>query len=123
VSTGKHSQGFKSLNLKHVYRTGDDDLFHDFYQCVLAQAVKYDRAVGYFSSSILAANLCGLSSLIRTNGTMRLIIGHPLEREEFEAIRHAVQSPEEFVERYTNGVFTMGINIFSIKSLFCKQPN
>ncbi|MGI2205013.1 helicase-related protein [Shewanella oncorhynchi] len=101
MSAGSCSSGLKSLRLKHVYRTGDDDLFHDFYKSVLSEAVKYDRAVGYFSSSILAANLSGLGSIIQSNGTMRLIIGHPLEREEFEAIRYAVTSPLELSQQYS----------------------
>ena len=96
------NSGLKSLNLKHVYRTGDDDLFHDFYKSVLFKSVKYDRAVGYFSSSILAANLSGLGSIIKSNGKMRLIIGHPLERDEFEAIRYAVTSPTSLSQKYTN---------------------
>ncbi len=91
----------KSLNLKHVYRTGDDDLFHDFYKKILAKSVRYDRAVGYFSSSILAANLQGLSSIIKSNGMMRLIIGHPLDRDEFEAIRYAVSSPTSLSQKFT----------------------
>lgn len=95
------SLSLKQLGLKHVYRTGDDDLFQDFYKCVLSSAVKYDRAVGFFSSTILAANLGGLSSLIKSNGTMRLVIGHPLERDEFEAIRYAVYSPADLTEQYT----------------------
>lgn len=100
-SAKTRSLGLKSLRLKHVYRTGDDDLFHDFYKSVLSEAVQYDRAVGYFSSSILAANLSGLGSIIQSNGTMRLIIGHPLEREEFEAIRYAITSPVELSQQYT----------------------
>ncbi len=90
------------LKLKHVYRTGDDDLFKDFYQPVLSRAINYDRAVGFFSSKILAANLRGLSSIIKSKGTMRLIIGHPLEQDEFEAIRCAVSSPAELSDQYTN---------------------
>ncbi|MFY0657278.1 MAG: DEAD/DEAH box helicase family protein [Neptunomonas phycophila] len=97
----KYTPKLKSLTLKHVYRTGDDDLFHDFYKPALSVAIKYDRAVGYFSSSILAANLSGLGSIIQSNGSMRLIIGHPLEREEFEAIRYAVASPVELSKKYS----------------------
>ena len=93
--------GLKSLNLKHVYRTGDDDLFNDFYKNILSKAVKYDRAVGYFSSSILAANLQGLGSIIKSNGVMRLIIGHPLDKDEFEAIRYAVSSPDSLAQKFT----------------------
>jgi superfamily II DNA or RNA helicase len=98
--------GLKALNLKHVYRTGDDDLYHDFYKQVLSKATSYDRAVGYFSSDILSANLNGLSSLISSNGKMRLIIGHPLKHEEYEAIKHAINSPKEFSEKFTSTLLT-----------------
>lgn len=101
MNARSEKSGLKRLTLKHVYRTGDDDLFHDFYKCVLSQAISYDRAVGFFSSAILAANLNGLSSLIKSNGTMRLVIGHPLDKDEYEAIKYAIESPEEFSEKYT----------------------
>lgn len=100
-NTESLSTGLKHLNLKHVYRTGEDDLYSDFYKKVLSKAIRYDRAVGYFSSEILAANLNGLGSLISSNGKMRLIIGHPLKPDEFEAIRHAIKSPIELSKKYT----------------------
>ena len=80
----------KCLNLKSVYRTGRDDLYNDFYKKSLAVSVTYDRAVGYFSSEILSMSLKGLSKLILSNGCMRLIIGHPLSNEEFEAVKHGL---------------------------------
>ncbi len=80
----------KSLNLKNVYRTGKDDLYSDFYKKSLSVSVSYDRAVGYFSSEILAMSLKGLSKLILSNGDMRLIIGHPLSNDEFEAVKHGL---------------------------------
>jgi len=80
----------KCLNLKPVYRTGRDDLYNDFYKKSLAVSVTYDRAVGYFSSEILSMSLKGLSKLILSNGCMRLIIGHPLSNEEFEAVKHGL---------------------------------
>ena len=83
------SKPFTELRLKTVYRTGDDDLFNDFYQPVLSQAIRYDRAVGFFSSSIIASNIKGVSELIKKNGTMRLVIGNPLSEDEFEAIKYA----------------------------------
>ncbi|MGZ9899853.1 DEAD/DEAH box helicase family protein [Shewanella gaetbuli] len=80
----------KSIALKSVYRTGKDDLYNDFYKKSLSISVSYDRAVGYFSSEILAMSLKGLSKLIRSNGSMRLIIGNPLSNDEFEAVKHGV---------------------------------
>ncbi|OUS29152.1 hypothetical protein A9Q98_06310 [Thalassotalea sp. 42_200_T64] len=73
-----------------MYRTGKDDLYNDFYKKSLSVSVSYDRAVGYFSSEILSMSLKGLSKLIRSNGCMRLIIGHPLSNEEFEAVKHGL---------------------------------
>jgi superfamily II DNA or RNA helicase len=80
----------KCLNLKTVYRTGRDDLYNDFYKKALSVSISYDRAVGYFSSEILSMSLKGLSKLILSNGSMRLIIGHPLSSEEFEAVKHGL---------------------------------
>ena len=88
---------FNELHIKSVYRTGEDNLFFDFYRPVLEQSVRYDRAVGFFSSEILAINLKGLSQLVKNNGKMRLIIGEPLKKEEYDAIKN--ESEEELATR------------------------
>lgn len=77
----------RESNWKPVYRTGKDDLLNDFYIKALKSAVSYDRAVGYFSSHMLAFASSGLSELIRNNGSMRLIIGDPLDADEYEAVK------------------------------------
>lgn len=71
-----------------VYRSGDQNLLVEFYTPVLKEAVKYDRAVGFFSSEILSMNLKGITNLIANNGRMRLVIGHPLEEDEFLAVQY-----------------------------------
>jgi superfamily II DNA or RNA helicase len=78
----------KKLNLKAVYRTGKEDLYSDFYRPCLNESSYYDRAVGFFSSEILAINLRGIKGLVSSGGKMRLVIGHPLSSEEFEAVKH-----------------------------------
>ena len=80
--------GLKELNWKTVYRTGTDDLLNDFYLPALANAKRYDRAVGYFSSELLVSACEGLSNLIRANGRMRLVIGHPLDEDEYLAVQN-----------------------------------
>lgn len=74
------------LDLKFVYKTGEDNLYDDFYKPVLSCAIQYDRAVGYFSSGILSSNLKGLSQLLNHRGKVRLVIGNPLSPEEYGAI-------------------------------------
>lgn len=80
----------KQLNFKSVYRTGADDLYNDFYAPALSVSVQYDRAVGFFSSEILSMSLKGLSRLVSSNGRMRLVIGHPLDVDEFNAIKQGL---------------------------------
>lgn len=72
---------------RSVYRSGDNNLLTEFYNPALAEAVSYDRAVGFFSSETLILNLQGISQLVRNDGYMRLIIGHPLSVEEFQAVK------------------------------------
>ncbi|WP_026078110.1 DEAD/DEAH box helicase family protein [Pseudomonas sp. PAMC 26793] len=78
---------FKDLNTKRVYRSGEDSILNDFYTPSLTASVRYDRAVGFFSTSILMYALAGIRSLIKNNGEMRLVIGYPLDDEEFEVLK------------------------------------
>ncbi|MFK5947394.1 MAG: DEAD/DEAH box helicase family protein, partial [Methylococcales bacterium] len=75
-------------NWKTVYRTGDDDILNDFYLPALSQTKYYDRAVGYFSSELLVNAANGISALISAEGRMRLIIGHPLDPDEYDAVKN-----------------------------------
>ena len=77
----------RGLNLKAVYRTGVDNLMEDFYIPCLRECIKYDRAVGFFTSSVLAYGMSGVAKLITNGGKMRLIIGSPLDDEEYEALK------------------------------------
>jgi superfamily II DNA or RNA helicase len=78
---------FKDLALKGVYRTSTDSLIRDFYLPCLSSAAQYDRAVGFFSSSMLIEAAFGLSGLIRNKGRMRLLIGHPLDDDDWNAVK------------------------------------
>lgn len=76
----------KDVPWKTVYRSDEDDLLQDFYLPALNQAERYDRAVGYFSTELLALAAKGLGHLIKSDGKMRLIIGHPLDDDEYQAV-------------------------------------
>lgn len=89
-------EGFQSLQWESVYRAGDQNLFKDFYIPALNHAVSYDRAVGFFSSQSLISNLRGLSRLVMNGGSMRLVIGHPLEENEFMAVKQGYRLAELF---------------------------
>ncbi|WP_227507080.1 DEAD/DEAH box helicase family protein [Moraxella canis] len=86
---------FTELSLKSVYTSESDNLYMDFYRPVLEKSIRYDRAVGYFSSEILKINLKGLSRLLYNKGKMRLIIGDPLSSEEYQAIQSGSKKEKE----------------------------
>jgi superfamily II DNA or RNA helicase len=78
----------RSLNLKAVYRTDEDNLLEDFYIPALSVAVSYQRAVGFFSSAMLSFAAQGLSAFIGNQGKMQLVIGGELSPEDEHAIRN-----------------------------------
>lgn len=79
--------GLRDLELKGVYITDEDSIFDDFYKPALSCALTYDRAVGYFSSHMLAVALQGIGSLSLGMTTMRLVIGDDLDAEEYESVK------------------------------------
>ncbi len=82
-----NKDSFQAIPLKSVYRSGDDKLLEDFYVPSLSKAVLYERAVGFFSTSILTYAFNGLSEFLKNDGHMRLIIGYPLSDEEYEVLK------------------------------------
>lgn len=77
---------FSKLTLKTKYDSDEDDILSSFHIPLLSHAKRYDRAVGYFSSNVLAKAAEGLEKFILSNGKMRLIIGDPLLDDEYEAV-------------------------------------
>jgi len=77
---------FSELGLKPKYDSDEDDILNTFYIPLLSNADRYDRAVGYFSASVLAKAAVGLEKFILSSGKMRLIIGDPLSDDEYEAV-------------------------------------
>ena len=56
---------FKEIDIKDEYRSKADDVAHDFYYPILKNAVAYDRAVGFFSSTALIAIAEGVLPFVK----------------------------------------------------------
>ncbi len=89
--------GLKSLKLKTEYRTGIDDLIYDFYVPCTAESIRYDRAVGYFRSSILLLAGGALIDLALRGGYVRLVCSPDLSLEDINAIRQGYERREEIL--------------------------
>ncbi|MBD2094477.1 DNA phosphorothioation system restriction enzyme [Trichocoleus sp. FACHB-591] len=86
------------LELQDEYRSDKRDLIQDFYIPCLEKSVIYNRAVGYFSSSSMAAAARGLTALIRSGGKMQLIASPQLSPEDAKAIEQGLKQREEVID-------------------------
>src|ERR1051326_3437779 len=77
---------FRTLQLKSVYNSDDDNVLEHFYIPVLKEAIRYDRAVGFFSAPAFAYAAQGLTVFCQNQGYMRLIIGALPTADEQKAI-------------------------------------
>lgn len=88
----------RSIAFKEEYRSGRDDALKDFFLPVFGVARRYDRAVGYFSSSALECFAEPFGQFVQFGGTVRLVTSVELRDEDvavIEAGRSAQQVCEE----------------------------
>lgn len=67
--------------------TSGADLSRDFFAPALSRAVRYDRAVGYFSSGWLRANAQGMVRFAANGGRGRWVTSPILEEGDWEALQ------------------------------------
>jgi DNA phosphorothioation system restriction enzyme len=88
----------RDLDLQPYYRSGKHQLLRDFYEPCLTNATDYARAVGYFTSTSLAAAARGLRPFLDHEGRMRLVASPKLTEEDAAAIRHGYERRDRILE-------------------------
>jgi superfamily II DNA or RNA helicase len=78
---------FKELPLSHHYNSDECDVMRDFYRPIIERSVRYDRAVGYFSSTTLRACARELATFIHQEGRIRFVIGCLVSDEDAAALK------------------------------------
>lgn len=89
---------FQELDIKKEYRSLLDSVAKDFYIPLLSQAVKYQRAVGFFSSSCLIEISKGISELAKNGGSIQLVASPYLSDEDIEAIKSGYAMRDQVVK-------------------------
>lgn len=89
---------FQELNIKKEYRSLLDNVAKDFYIPLLSRAVKYQRAVGFFSSSCLIEISKGISELAKNGGKIQLVASPYLSDEDIEAIKSGYAMRDQVVK-------------------------
>ena len=76
--------------------TSDNNLTLEFYEPCLKWAKKYDRAVGYFTSSWLKENSKGLSHFAANGGRARWITSPILDEKDKMALEKGIIEPKDY---------------------------
>ncbi|WP_231367874.1 MULTISPECIES: DEAD/DEAH box helicase family protein [unclassified Thioalkalivibrio] len=102
----RKDMGLREVLTRATYSTEESSLLNEFYIPALSQSVRYDRAVGYFSAGMLSFAAQGLSSFVKREGKMRLLVGEPLDPEEYEAVKkgHELQKIHQRIAANTKMV-------------------
>lgn len=79
--------GLRDIPIKNEYRSLIDDVVKDFYVPLLGNAVLYQRAVGFFSSSALMMISQGINGLIQNEGKIQIIASPKLSALDIEEIK------------------------------------
>ncbi|KEQ17844.1 DEAD/DEAH box helicase family protein [Endozoicomonas numazuensis] len=85
----------KQINILEEYRTGEQDLVEGFYKPCLRESFFYDRAVGYFRSTVFLLIGPSLIDFAKRGGTMRLVCSPELTSEDYDAISTGYQSRDD----------------------------
>lgn len=71
--TAEHPDNLKALPLRLRYSTGRNNLVGEFFNPCLRVATNYDRAVGFFSSTLYLLIGVAVADFARRGGMMRIV--------------------------------------------------
>jgi len=83
---------FRDLELPRVIDTADTEFVSEFYTPLLSRGVRYDRGVGFFSSSWIKSAARGMAYLADNGGVARWITSPILGKEDWGAIKQGMKA-------------------------------
>ena len=89
------------LNLKTSYHKGHDDIAADFYIPCMSRATAFDRAVGYFRSTIFVIAWPALKDFVARGGRIQVLCSQVLSDEDIDALDtgYAARADENIATR------------------------
>lgn len=89
---------FQDLEIKKEYRSLLDNIARDFYLPLLSKATLYQRAVGFFSSSVLIEISKGIATLAQNGGHIQLVASPYLSDDDIIAIKNGYELRDQVVK-------------------------
>jgi len=84
----------RQIDVKKEYRSLLCNITEEFYIPLLSQAVEYNRAVGFFSSTVLSQIADGVAALASNGGRIKIVASPHLSDEDIVAIRKGYELRE-----------------------------
>ena len=97
----EHDTGLRSFEWADRYSSSRQDLVGEFFGPALDRAVRYDRAAGYFRSTVYSLIAEQVRRFVARRGEMRLICSPELRSEDIAALPAAWTTAAMEVFRYT----------------------
>lgn len=79
-------ENLSKLELRFAYHKGEHNIAREFYLPCMSRAVAYDRAVGFFSSTIYIIAWSSLKDFVQRGGKIRVICSPVLAPEDITAL-------------------------------------
>lgn len=92
-------RSLEGLELATEYRTGESNLIQDFYIPCLSRAAIYQRAVGYFRSSVMHVGGPAFVEFARRGGKIFLVCSPELSDQDIDAIERGYTARGDMVAR------------------------
>lgn len=79
-------KALNEIKWKSVFATSQDNLIEDFFRPALAASIRYDRGVGFFSSSWVREAAEGLANFACNDGKARWVTSPILDQKDWDAL-------------------------------------
>lgn len=101
----------KILSIGPTYGTTNGKLVSDFFKPCLQNCIKYSRAAGYFSSSVLSTWSSALERILAKSVSIQLLISPELSEEDARILRETVSDAKrkEILELISDKIITKAI--------------
>lgn len=98
------TKALRDLNLSDGYRSGQESMLENLYLPCLQVSERYDRSVGFFSSSALRLALAGITNLVKRGGKIRIVASPHLSDADLEQITagYGARSIDDFIVEATS---------------------
>jgi superfamily II DNA or RNA helicase len=103
-----HTKGayilLRNLDIQEEYITGEADLIDQFYKPCLKSAVKYDRSVGFFRSSVYILVGPEIIKFAQKGGKIRLICSPSLTEHDLDAISEGYEERKDLEDALSRDI-------------------